>query len=158
MFPLGLRFNPWWKHALMYLVRMQFKIICIMVNTRTCTSCSNGVKIFLSTHVFKINWLILFMTCKFVTPCHDKNVICEFTIRNLYGTLFHVILTWDLLYPCHNFLIKTYLMQHALFKMTKKHFTENVLINQFGLLLTWFYPHFYQNHTSCIWINFVPFH
>jgi hypothetical protein len=27
--------------------------------------------------------------------------------------LFHIILTWDLVYPCHNFLIKNYLVQHA---------------------------------------------
>jgi hypothetical protein len=34
--------------------------------------------------------------------------------------LFHVILTWDLIYPCHNFLIKNYLVQHVIIsKMTK---------------------------------------
>jgi hypothetical protein len=40
------------------------------------------------------------------------------------------LLTWDLIYPCHNFKIKNYLMQHVtILKITKKHFTKNVLIN-----------------------------
>jgi len=43
--------------------------------------------------------------------------------------LFHIILTWDLAYPCHNFLIKIYLVQHVTIQNIFKKFTKNVLIN-----------------------------
>jgi hypothetical protein len=31
----------------------------------------------------------------------------------MISALFHVILTWDPSYPCHNFKIKNYLVQHV---------------------------------------------
>jgi len=38
--------------------------------------------------------------------------------------LFHVILTWDLVYPCHNFLIKIYQLQHATIQNDLKTFLK----------------------------------
>jgi hypothetical protein len=35
-------------------------------------------------------------------------------IKWWHGVLFHIILTWDLIYPCHNFKIKNYLVQHVM--------------------------------------------
>jgi hypothetical protein len=52
--------------------------------------------------------------------CHDKNVIHDLFKKKekkinymICGMLFHVILTCDLIYPCHIFLSKNYLMQGA---------------------------------------------
>jgi hypothetical protein len=45
----------------------------------------------------------------------------------------HVIphhINLDLIYPCYNFKIRNYLVQHVtILKTIKKHFTKNVLIN-----------------------------
>jgi hypothetical protein len=63
------------------------------------------------------------MACKFVMVCCDKNLICDSTIQKKktnekviwwHGMLFHIILTLDLVYPYHNFLIKNYQVQHAI--------------------------------------------
>ncbi len=59
-----------------------------MVNTQTCTSCLNGVKTFFLTKSGKKKELffkILFMACKFVMTCHDKNVICDCMIPKKKG-------------------------------------------------------------------------
>jgi hypothetical protein len=57
------------------------KYVYIIGNTWTCTSCLNGVKIFLLEKLGKyIIIYIFFITYKFVRTCHDKNVICDSTI------------------------------------------------------------------------------
>jgi len=51
--------------------------------------------------------LIFFTACNFVMSCHNKNAIHDSMIPKKMvwwcGTLFHIILTWDFTYPCHNF-------------------------------------------------------
>ncbi len=60
-------------------------------------------------------------TLIFFTTCCDKNTINDswfkryIYIYNLkfYMMMWHVILNWDFIYPCHNFKIKNYLMQYV---------------------------------------------
>jgi hypothetical protein len=62
------------------------------------------------------------MACNFVIACRDKNVIHDSMIgekkKKFFvwwcGMLCHIMLTWDLIYPCHNFKIKNYLVQHVI--------------------------------------------
>jgi hypothetical protein len=53
---------------------------------------------------FNFFFFFFFTACKFVTACRDKNIIRDSTIWEKkviwwHGALFHVILTWDLVYP-----------------------------------------------------------
>jgi hypothetical protein len=113
----------------------------------------NGVKTFLLTKLGKEKLNFFCMVCNFVTTCHDKNEIHDSMIYFFFiwwcGASFYVIITWDLIYSCHNFQIRNYIMQHVTIQMIKKHFIENISSQ---LVL------FYQNHNFfCILIKFVLF-
>jgi len=92
------------------------------------------------------------------SACHDKNAIRDSMIQEnknkkivwWCGALFHIIiLTWDLIYPFHNFKLKNYLMQHVTIQndwkiVHWKCFDQLIFLDQF--------------HTSCILVNFFIFH
>ncbi len=75
------------------------------------------------------------MACNFVMACYDENAINDSMIFFkktkffLYDVFFHIILTWDLIYPWHNFKSRNYLCNMSLSKKTKRHFIKNILIN-----------------------------
>jgi hypothetical protein len=138
VFPWGLGFNPRWMHALLYIIQMKFTNIYIMVNIQ-CMSCFNGIKTFLLT-----NFIILFYFDNLKFSQH-VNLSCHANLSQ-YGKKQgwgrgKKMMMWCIIPFCVNLDLIYPTIQYIYIKKCP---------NQLVL--------FYQNHTSCILINFVLFH